>query len=98
MRTLLKMWPATGKAARLRTHLGHRRASRILIHQMRVLCPTSFAKVSNLHDLGQHRYVHSRSRRLRIVVFLKNIRVLVERALVPVLLQKLLLAFRFLLP
>ena len=65
--------------------------SRVLVQQVRVLRPPALAKVLHLHHLREHGHVHRRLGRLREVVPAQDLLVLVERALVPVLLQELLL-------
>lgn len=52
------------------------RSGGILIEQMGILCPTSFAKVLHLHDFRQHRNIHSRLCGLCKVVSLEDFFVL----------------------
>ena len=81
---------------RLQTHAAKATSpdGRILIDQVRPLRPAALPKVADLHHFGEQGDVHSALRSLGVIVFLENLVVLMECALVPILLQELLLAFR----
>ena len=50
--------------------------SRVLVHQVGVLCPSALAKVFYLHDLWKHRHIHGRLGRLSKIMSRENLLIL----------------------
>lgn len=107
--TFLQMWSSahktptarSGRPARLHRRSAAKPATgdrRVLVEQVRILGAPALAKVLHLHHLREQRHIHGRLGRLREVVPPQDLLVLVERTLVPVFLQELLLSLWLILP
>ena len=67
---------ATGVMQRLGPAKSTSTGGRVLIYQMGVLGTTTLSKVFDLHNLREHRNVHSRFGSFCEIVFLEDLRIL----------------------